>query len=610
MRHLLLPSALLIVLSAACSQVFPWDNSPRCGNGVVENGEDCDGRQFAETQKTNCISYGYNQTPVGCGADCRIDLAPCIAAGKCGDGVFNEGFEECESLFSGQLDCPGPRYNGGQYLCSNYCGIDLSPCRFCGDGIVSPEDGELVDVDYQTCTGAGYFGGVMTTTDCRTASDRYCGDYRLYPVGVNLAVPRLVPVDDTSFVLTGTVQGASAPSCPALNPIYRTDSYSSDTYLVGYQYTGCEGNFLAAIPAAGPVQILDTDLGSFSVQELWATQDAIALLRREWTYGQHDLIFVTPDGQWLHGYPVFNSPDSHPPVGTLVSPDTLGIWSFSGAERSLELTSYSMANQELLGAASGTLPLMAQWNRMDADGVFFADPLGDGDWLLQVDYEPNPVTSFMGKTSTTPTDLTFDAFHPMESTMRAQLHREADPVSRQLTLLWTTYPGDGTSTLHRGVWSFDGVKLGQTDWPMPERHQVEALWPHDDGGWIIVGRALLSSLAETNVSPCAASSPAYGYPHFFIARVGDDGEVTGLSTFYSPAIPLRDSEYLVDNVFSDYVVSNLTPRYFRTPSGGVYAYGVYNRSRFFCSPQEPPTTKDDLPVHAFGLYLVRLVVGP
>ncbi len=269
-----------------------------------------------------------------------------------------------------------------------------------------------------------------------------------------------------------------------------------------------------------------------------------------------------------------------------------------------------MAGQEVLGTTMGTLPAMDPWNSIDALGVFFADPLGAGDWLLQVDYLPSPVTAFLGTTSTTPTGLTFDAFHPMESAMRTMLHREADPVARQLAVFWTTYPGDGTSTLHRGVWSFDGGMLDQTDWPMPTGHQVEALWPREDGGWIIAGRALLGSLSETNESPCVPSSTAYGYPHFFSARVGTAGAVTDLKTFYSPAIPLRDTEDLVDDFYFNYVVSNLTPRYVRAPSGGVYAYGVYNRSRFFCSPQEPATKHDDLPVHAFGLYLVRLVVGP
>ncbi|MBW2704299.1 MAG: hypothetical protein JRF33_26060 [Deltaproteobacteria bacterium] len=61
---------------------------PVCPNGVVEDGEDCDGSVPAGF---DCRDLGFDSGPVTCGADCRWDTSGCIAAsGQCNDGVDND----------------------------------------------------------------------------------------------------------------------------------------------------------------------------------------------------------------------------------------------------------------------------------------------------------------------------------------------------------------------------------------------------------------------------------------------------------------------------------------------------------------------------------------
>jgi fibro-slime domain-containing protein len=123
--------------SSACSA----DCQLKCGNGVVEAGEQCD---EGDSQNTG----GYE----GCTEACR--LGP-----RCGDGVrqANQG-EQCDD---GQ--------NDGDYgECAPGC--ELGPR--CGDGEVQDAAGERCD-DGEDNVASGYGEGICTTS-CRPAP--YCGD--------------------------------------------------------------------------------------------------------------------------------------------------------------------------------------------------------------------------------------------------------------------------------------------------------------------------------------------------------------------------------------------------------------------------------------------------
>jgi len=110
---------------------------PVCGDGIADPGEDCDGEDLAGT---TCEDFG-RIGPLGCLPDCSFDLSECISAEPiCGDGVLHPR-EGCEGNDFGELgfapECEDVLGDGlyGEVTCTD-CGVDTSGCGFCGDGVV------------------------------------------------------------------------------------------------------------------------------------------------------------------------------------------------------------------------------------------------------------------------------------------------------------------------------------------------------------------------------------------------------------------------------------------------------------------------------------------
>ncbi len=121
---------------------------PACGNGVLDNGETCDGNLFAGT-KTACSAWdeNYQSGTVSCNA-CEIDYTNCVAKPSCGNGVLDSS-ESCDgNLFAGgKTACSAwdPKYMSGTVSCNN-CALDYADCvekPFCGNGLL--DDGEICD---------------------------------------------------------------------------------------------------------------------------------------------------------------------------------------------------------------------------------------------------------------------------------------------------------------------------------------------------------------------------------------------------------------------------------------------------------------------------------
>jgi hypothetical protein len=100
-----------------------------CGNGVIEQGEPCDGDDLGGQ---TCNDLGFLGGTLVCADDCTVDATGC-ANEICGNGI-KEADEECDSFDFGGLNCTDLGFGPGLPLCNRDCTIDTSPCTTAGEG--------------------------------------------------------------------------------------------------------------------------------------------------------------------------------------------------------------------------------------------------------------------------------------------------------------------------------------------------------------------------------------------------------------------------------------------------------------------------------------------
>lgn len=140
-----------------------------CGNGLVEDGEDCDGTDLADG---TCTTEGFDGGELACTTRCTFDTAACTSF-TCGDGEIN-GAEACEAGDLGGATCEGAGFGAGEVTCTDGCELDFTGC--CGDGTQGGAeicDGE--DFGGQTCADFGPFQGSLTCSPtCDAVSTDAC----------------------------------------------------------------------------------------------------------------------------------------------------------------------------------------------------------------------------------------------------------------------------------------------------------------------------------------------------------------------------------------------------------------------------------------------------
>jgi hypothetical protein len=126
-----------------CSDFVP---QPSCGDGTVQNAEQCDTGAANGTMASTCdaqcrIKCGNGFRDAGEDCDDGVNNGAygtcrpgCLLAGFCGDGVMN-GPEQCDL---GMANEPNP-YGPGK--CSTMC----TTGPYCGDGRIQPAFGEACD---------------------------------------------------------------------------------------------------------------------------------------------------------------------------------------------------------------------------------------------------------------------------------------------------------------------------------------------------------------------------------------------------------------------------------------------------------------------------------
>lgn len=193
--HILAPLCIALLV-AACgdgrSRTLPGssnsnNNRAACGNGVVEQGEVCDGIALGGL---TCVTLGFGAGGLACTSDCRdFDRSGCGAPPTCGNGT-TDGGELCDGASFGTRSCQTYGYSEGSLSCSANCGvIDTSGCSGqlaqCGND--TREGNEVcdgTDVGGATCQGLGLGTGTIScnagcaslnTSGCNSTCTPECG---------------------------------------------------------------------------------------------------------------------------------------------------------------------------------------------------------------------------------------------------------------------------------------------------------------------------------------------------------------------------------------------------------------------------------------------------
>jgi len=127
-----------------------------CGNGIREDGEECDTDDFGGQ---SCGDFGFDGGDLHCTDQCIIDTGACS---ECGNGFVETG-EECDGADLAGASCSDLGCGGGSPSCTVSCTLDYAGCTDCpvcdDDGLC--EDGE----DCSSCP-----------NDCIQGDGAVCGD--------------------------------------------------------------------------------------------------------------------------------------------------------------------------------------------------------------------------------------------------------------------------------------------------------------------------------------------------------------------------------------------------------------------------------------------------
>ncbi len=170
---LLIKASVMVALFASLLFTVSCDDSgddgSKCGNGVVDDGEECDGEKLG--RYTNCSSLGFSSGTLRCTDQCTYDVSWCEH--HCGNGTIEKDREEeCDGDALDGKTCMNMGLGSGTLRCSSECKFDISGCEIkhrCGNGVL--ETGEQCDGSISsvgTCEQLGFNkGGSLTCrNDC------------------------------------------------------------------------------------------------------------------------------------------------------------------------------------------------------------------------------------------------------------------------------------------------------------------------------------------------------------------------------------------------------------------------------------------------------------
>ena len=92
---------------------------------MIEGTEECEG---VDLNGETCESLGYYGGDLACDSSCVFDSSNCASYGLCGDGIVQDGNEECDGVDLNGGTCESLGYSGGSLICTAECAFDLSGC--------------------------------------------------------------------------------------------------------------------------------------------------------------------------------------------------------------------------------------------------------------------------------------------------------------------------------------------------------------------------------------------------------------------------------------------------------------------------------------------------
>ena len=133
--------------------------APKCGNGVLDHGEQCDGVNLGGA---TCSSSGFAGGTLTCSATCTLITSQCT---NCGNNVIDAG-EICDGTALGGGTCAAEGCTGGTLACNATCsGYDTTGCFGC-----PPCNANGICDSGEDCTGC------PSDCVCGTSTGARCGN--------------------------------------------------------------------------------------------------------------------------------------------------------------------------------------------------------------------------------------------------------------------------------------------------------------------------------------------------------------------------------------------------------------------------------------------------
>ena len=494
------------------------------------------------------------------------------------------------------------------------CEAPSEPPAVCGDGLLDTGAGEVVEVNFDACVAAGFFGGVSTTDDCLTLSERYCGDFRLHSAPASVKFPVLTQDADGAPWIAGVVQGDfDGPSC-APEPLTWTtrniDEGTTSLHEDGFHYADCDRTFfghLGDARAPGVTLALDEATPPQRVLSLGAA--GFAMVRHHPDPDDPDYVidWLSPQGARVHTETVRHDGDRGQPQLVRNGDDEFALVTGTRFAEVLKISRFSIASPGLLQTSELTSVAFEDdpWGPDPYQRSFRVLGVSPGVYraVISLGTLHNHREYFL---------LTFEAVTATVAvldTRRLNLfafeiaHFGTADDGDLLKLVWTDGVEENAYRFSVGWLDLEGALLSSTQYPLPTYHYPAAIFGLPDGGWIAGGmRDYSEELLTPPETSCDLRPRQNVFGHLFAARFLADGTLTGLSHFYSPVFDYTNQ---YDDTAATAACDTAHVRY-ALDGDALLIAGVYDQADFFCTAAEPAARHRGQPLHACGAYLVRL----